>query len=256
MDLIQTWSHNAFGLAALAYLAGLLLTWAPRPWPASLALVLGLGANLASLGLKLYISWPMQAPHQEPYWLVAGLAGLALAYWPRRWPALGRLLMAATVLLAAVEVLCPKDYYLPFPRSNTILAHVYLVFSAGGRATLWAGGLAAGLFLWDRTGADDKAARARFTNLHIWGFVLYTLSLFTAEAWSYLGWSSPVIWEDPAMTSTMATWFFYAGFLHLYLLRGWDARRRAWFGLAGPPLLFYFNYLSETGQFQWPGWGS
>jgi hypothetical protein len=255
MDAFQLWSHQAFGLATLAYLAALGLTWGPARGPAVLVWGLGLAANLASLGLKLYISWPMQAPHQEPYWLVAGLAGLALAYWPRRWPALGRVLMVVTVLLAAVEVFCPKDYYLPFPRSNTTLAHVYLGFSAAGRASLWAGGLAAGLFLWGGDGESEKAARTRFTNLHIWGFVIYTLSLFTAEAWSYLGWSSPVIWEDPAMTSTMATWFFYACFLHLYLLRGWDARRRAWFGLTGLPLLFYFNYLPETGQFQWPGWG-
>ncbi len=256
MEVFQLWSHHAFGLAALAYLASLGLTWTTARWPAGLVLFLGLTANLASLGLKLYISWPMQAPHQEPFWLVACLAGLALAYWPRRWPALGRALLGATALLAAVAVFFPKDYYLPFPRSNTILAHVYLVFSAGGRATLWAGGLAAGLFLLGGAREDEKAARTRFTDLHIWGFVLYSLSLFTAEAWSYLGWSSPVIWEEPTMTTTMATWFFYGCFLHLYLLRGWDARRRAWFALAGLPLLFYFNYLPETGQFSWPGWMS
>jgi ABC-type transport system involved in cytochrome c biogenesis permease subunit len=130
------------------------------------------------------------------------------------------------------------------------------VLSAAGRATLWAGGLAAGLFLLSPRGESERLLRSRFTNLHVWGFVLYTLSLFTAEAWSYLGWSSPVIWEEPTMTSTMATWFYYGCFLHLYLLRGWSPRRRAWFALAGLPLLFYFNYLPETGQLRLPEWGS
>lgn len=256
MDTLQAWSFHLFAAAALAYLLALGLSWAPRSWPVAWSLGLGLALNLASLGSKLYISWPMQAPHQEPFWLAACLAALALVYWLGSYPALGRALLASAALLAAVAVLFPKDYYLPFPRSHTILSHLQLALSAGGRATLWAGGLAAGLYLLGAGGQGEQVMRKRFSDLHVWGFVVYTLSLFTAEAWSYLGWSSPVIWEDPAMTATMATWFYYGCFLHLYLLRGWDPRRRAWFALAGLPLLFCFNYLPETGRFHLPGWAS
>ncbi len=226
-------------------------------WPRlGLALTgLALAVNLASLGLKLYLSWPMQAPYQEPFWLPAAMALIAWGAHARGRPSLACILLALTAVLAVIAALFPMDFYLPFPRSNTIVAHIFLVASVAGKACFYAAGAAAVMFLSHEkeTQAQDRT-RPLFGRLIVWGFVLFTLSLFLAETWSYLGWASPVIWNNATMTSTMAVWFYYGAFLHLYLLRSWPAQRRAWFAVAGVPLLVAFTLLPETGGFKWPEW--
>lgn len=247
------WITNAFYLATALYLLGLTaLLYRGRRLVYAL-MGLGLAANLVSLGLRLYGSWPMQVPYQEPFWLPACLACLVLGLTMAGREILGRGLIPVTAGLALFTALFPMDYYLPFPRSLTIFSHLFLLFSAWGMACFWAGGVEALLFLlgWDDA-AGVRGRRPLFGKFLVWGFVLYTLSLFTAEIWSYLGWASPVVWDDYTMTSTMGTWFFYGCFLHLYLLKQWPLRKRAWFAAIGPALLFYFNYLPQTGLFRLP----
>lgn len=253
MSPFSLWISNSFYLATVFYLLGLCALIWPRRRLGSLLLALGLACNLVSIGIRLYYSWPMQAPYQEPFWLPACLAifalGLSLAH---RWR-LARWLIPLIAGLALWAALFPKDYYLPFPRSNTIFSHLFLLLSAWGKACLWVAGVDALRLVLGRD--EDQGAgngRPLFLRLIVWGFVVYTLSLFVAETWSYLGWSSPVIWEDNNLPATMGTWFYYGCFLHLYLLRGWDLKRRGWFAALGMLLLFYFNYLPETGEFKPP----
>lgn len=255
MNPLYPWVAIFFLVGAIFYLlaAAAVLLRARLIW--LLLAGLALGANLASIGLKLYLSWPMQSPFQEPFWLPAAMALLALgAYWRSR-PALAKQLTLLTAVLAVLAALFPNDYYLPFPRSHTIVAHIFLPMSVAGKACFYAAGIAALMFLTQRkeTREQDRA-RPLFGRLIVWGFVVFTLSLFLAETWSYLGWASPVIWNNATMTSTMAVWFYYGCFLHLYLLRAWSARRRAWFAVAGLPLLVVFTLLPETGGFKWPEW--
>ncbi len=253
MSPYSLWISNSFYLAAVFYLLGLTaLVW-PRRWLACSLLGLGLACNLVSLGIRLYYSWPMQAPYQEPFWLPACLAAFALALSLARRDRLVRWLIPVIAGLAIFTAVFPKDYYLPFPRSNTIFSHLFLLLSASGKACLWVAGVEALRFALGLE--EDRAAgggRPLFGKLIVWGFVVYTLSLFTAETWSYLGWSAPVIWEDNNLAATMGTWFYYGCFLHLYLLRRWTIQRRAWFAVVGMVLLFYFNYLPETGELKVP----
>ena len=253
MNLLSLWSCNLFFLGAWVYLAAFGLSFGRRMLPAGLVLALGLLLNLGSLGVKLYASWPMQAPYQEPFWLPAALAALALWFASGRDRRMAQALMGLAAATALFTAFFPKDYYLPFPRSNTILAHLFLLVSPAAKAYLLASGAAAGLFLWGSPeGPAHRARRGLFASLAVWGFVLYSLGLFIAQAWSYLGWASPVIFNEPGMVSTMATWFYYGCFLHLFLLKSWTARRRACFALLGAPLMLYFNYLPQTGQFTAP----
>lgn len=253
MSPFSLWISNSFYLATIFYLLSLAaLVW-PRRWLENLLLGLGLACNLVSMGIRLYYSWPMQAPYQESFWLTACLAAFALCLSLARRQRLVRWLIPVIAGLALLAALFPKDYYLPFPRSNTIFSHLFLLLSASGKACLWVAGVDALRFA---LGVNEYRAagngRPLFLKLIVWGFVVYTLSLFVAETWSYLGWSSPVIWEDNNLPATMGTWFYYGCFLHLYLLRGWGLRRRAWFAVVGMALLFYFNYLPETGEFKLP----
>ncbi|MCB2190071.1 MAG: cytochrome c biogenesis protein [Deltaproteobacteria bacterium] len=255
MNPLTPWVGYLFQAGTLLYLLAAL---SARPRLTRLCLgTLGAAmvANLASMGLKLYLSWPMQSPFQEPFWLPVAVAGLALGSFAKGRPSLGRGLVVVTATLALIAALFPKDFYLPFPRSNTIVAHIFLPMSAIGKACFYAAGTAAVMYLshWKETTELDRG-RPLFGRLIVWGFVIFTLSLFLAEIWSYLGWASPVIWNNATMTSTMAVWFYYGCFLHLYLLRAWSARRRAWFAVAGVPLLIVFTLLPETGGFQWPEW--
>lgn len=255
MNPFTPWVAFSFQAGAMFYLLAALAAFA-RLRPAALALLcLGLAFNLASMGLKLYLSWPMQSPFQEPFWLPAAMAVLALGMDRRGRRGLAKNLSLLTAVLAIIAALAPKDYYLPFPRSNTIVAHVFLPMSVMGKACFYAGGASALMFLL-RHGETRERDRTRplFGRFIVWGFVIFTLSLFLAETWSYLGWASPVVWNNPTMASTMAVWFYYGCFLHLYLLRAWPARRRAWFALAGVPLLVVFTLLPETGGFKWPEW--
>ena len=246
-----------FQAAALGYLLAALAGLARLSRVAMALAGLALAVNLGSVGLKLYLSWPMQSPYQEPFWLPAAMALLAGGFQARGRPSLARLLLGLTAMLALLAALFPMDYYLPFPRSNTLVAHVFLVASVAGKACFYAAGVAAVMFLrHDQETQDQDRGRPLFGRLMVWGFVVFTLSLFLAETWSYLGWASPVIWNNATMTSTMAVWFYYGAFLHLYLLRSWSPRRRAWFALAGVPLLVVFTLLPETGGFAWPEWWS
>ncbi len=244
-----------FQVGALLYILAALLVAFRGRLAVSVALGLALAANTASILLKLYLSWPMQSPFQEPFWLPAAMAVLALGLFRRGRPALAMRLVVFTALLALAAALFPNDYYLPFPRSNTIVAHIFLPMSVMGKACFYAAGVAALMYLArrDETIEQDRA-RPLFGRFIVWGFVIFTLSLFLAEIWSYLGWASPVIWNNATMTSTMAVWFYYGCFLHLYLLRSWPARRRAWVAVAGVPLLIVFTLLPETGGFKLPEW--
>ena len=254
MNPLGIWTYDAFFLAGCLYLIAFGLgIWDRLRRPAAWVLLLALACNLTSLGMRLYTSWPMQAPYQEPFWLPAALAVLAFWFLAGRDQGVARVLIGLAAVAALFTAFFPKDYYLPFPRSNTILAHLFLLVSSLSKAYLLAGGAAAALFLFG-PGEDGarRGRRALFGSMIVWGFVLYSLGLFIAQAWSYLGWASPVIFQESTITTSMGTWFYYGCFLHLYLLKAWKAPGRAWFALLGAPLMLFFNYLPETGQFKLP----
>jgi ABC-type transport system involved in cytochrome c biogenesis permease subunit len=86
----------------------------------------------------------------------------------------------------------------------------------------------------------------------VWGFAFWTLSMFSGELWSYLGWGTPVVWDDPAITTVMATWFYYAYLLHLHLTGSWDIRSRTIYAAVGAVVVLSLNCLPEWGPFRWP----
>ena len=83
-------------------------------------------------------------------------------------------------------------------------------------------------------------------HLVIWGFAFYCIAGAFGMLWNYLSWSDTISWNHYYFHS-VAIWFYYAGFLHLHLLRRWDLKKRAWIILGGALLVLCFDYLPQIG---------
>jgi cytochrome c biogenesis factor len=165
------------------------------------------------------------------------------------------MILVQMVIIALATVLFPKDYYLPFVKSQTLWAHFFFLFGVLGKGCFLVGaayamaGLRRGRH---RAAAQSHGEHRQIMRWTVWGFAFWTLSMFTGEMWSYLGWGTPVVWEDPAITTTMATWFFYICLLHLHLTGSWTVRSRGVFAAAGAGVIFVLNCIPELGPFRWP----
>ena len=156
-----------------------------------------------------------------------------------------------------MAVLFPKDFYLPFLQSKTIFAHLFLVFGVVGKAFFLLGAARALASLRPK---KKRIRKALFSSVEkkeifrcvVWGFVFWTCSMFAGEIWSYLGWGTPVVWEDAAITMTMATWFYYICLLHLHLTRTWNLRQRVCFTAAGALVVLVLNCYSDLGPLRAP----
>jgi ABC-type transport system involved in cytochrome c biogenesis permease subunit len=167
-----------------------------------------------------------------------------------------RTLLGVMVLLVLLGLCFPKDFYLPFLKSKTLLAHGFLWFGLAGKACI----VLSAIWAFAALAADRQAyAKHRLTlalqqslRWAVWGFALWTLSMFSGELWSYLGWGTPVVWEDPALTLTMAAWFFYACYLHLHLTRSWNPPARALYASLGGLAILALTCLPDFGPFRAP----
>ena len=255
-------THSLFQLAGALYGLALLAALMPgRRGPLTgFLLALALAANLAVVALRYHQAWPMLPMHLGAMALplclglllpwAAGGSGTSLEQ------AVRRILLVLIVLLVGTALCFPRDFYLPFLKSKTLLAHGFLWFGLIGKACFavsaaWA---LASLPLF-RHAADRQPQAAAMHRCQRWaalGFALWTVSMFTGELWSYLGWGTPVVWEDPALTLTMAAWFFYACQLHLHLTRAWSLRARALYASLGGLVLLALTCLPDFGPFRTP----
>ncbi|MCP4022489.1 MAG: c-type cytochrome biogenesis protein CcsB, partial [Desulfobacteraceae bacterium] len=80
----------------------------------------------------------------------------------------------------------------------------------------------------------------------IFGFLFLTIGIITGSVWANSAWGTYWTW-DPKETWSLITWFVYAIFLHLRLMRGWYGKKLAWVSIIGfmAVLFTYFgvNYV-------------
>ena len=226
-----------------------------------LPLLLGLACVANSLPILLRYSqaWPMLPMHLAPALTPPLLACMLLARLYRR-PRPERLehrvwllaLAAMIACLAAVQ-LFPKDFYLPFLRSESPFAHITLLAGAAGRACFVLS-MAWGTVFFASAAAEEGGLCMRVPLFWAsWGFVLWTLSMFSGEMWAYLGWGTPVVWHDPAILLMMVVWFVYIALLHLHFSRAWGLRSRAAFAALGGIFALVLSLLADFGPFR-PPW--
>lgn len=244
-----------FQVAAILYVLSLTTLGGRFHGAASVLFLFGLGANLVSLVFRTMEVWPMFPLYQAPFFLPFAIGALSapavLRKW--RWSSVRLLPVLFTALLA---LFFPKDYYLPFAQSATIFAHLFFLFGVLGRACFFVASTEAMILFIERARDSEAPIGGHATAMRWlpWGFAFLTISLFSGEAWSYLGWGSPVVWDDPSVAATMAIWCYYGCVLHLHLSRNWSSRGRLTATAAGALLVFLFTAVADTGVFQWPLW--
>lgn len=251
-------AHTAFLIAALAYVVAALPSLLPVRLCGAVRVLLvpGILANLLVVWLRYHQAWPMLPMHLGPVLLPLCLALLVCLLVRKFSPMALRAAMFMLALLSLAAVLFPMDFYLPFIRSLTPFSHCFVALGAAGRACFLvssAHGLASLGETDDRDGnvpLADALEKAFFWGAL--GYALCTLSLFCGELWSYLGWGTPVVWDDATLLTTMATWFFYTCYLHLHLTRSWSPRGRGCYAACGFLVVFLFTCVPELGPFRSP----
>lgn len=164
----------------------------------------------------------------------------------------GIILQGCLVLLLAISIFFPKDFYLPFIRSLSPWAHLFFLLGILAKGFLLYGGLAPLASLLFREDRQYRLSERLATpmRLIIWGYGLLALAMFSGEIWSYLGWGTPVVWQDAAITTIIAIWFYWTCYLHLHYIRRWTAERRAVFMVVGGVLVFVLSTHPDMGPFR------
>ncbi|RLA88331.1 MAG: hypothetical protein DRG58_08240 [Deltaproteobacteria bacterium] len=247
-------SQTTFYLAAFFYTLSWITALGRCPRVSLVLLAVGLGTNFWSIVCRYVSSWPLLSMFQGPFFLPFFLGVLSFKIILRT-PPESLLLISLIFILAGVAILFPKDCYLPFLQSKTVFAHLFFLSGVIARACFFIAAVQAFVYLCPDSLVKIPAVPRddlSFIRWIIGGFAFLTLAMFCGEMWSYLGWGSPVLWDDAMITTTMATWFYYVGFLHLHLFKNWSLEKRSCCAAVGALLVFIFNCYPEMGKYQVP----
>lgn len=247
-------------ISTCLYIAALVadIVFGGRRGPVIAFLLPALAANIVALLFRYLPAWPMMPMYLGPVALPPVLCLLAL-FIPGQNDGRGtarRIALAFAVIVAVIAVLFPKDFYLPFLKSQSLFAHLFILFGTLGRACFlmgaaWAVEGLAGKSLKEEVYKPGDALNRSF-HWNVWGFSFWTLSMFSGELWSYLGWGTPVVWNEPAITTTMAAWFFYICLMHLHLTGTWSAKSRGVYAAVGALIILGLTLPPDLGPFRWP----
>ncbi len=143
---------------------------------------------------------------------------------------------------------------IPALKSNWLIAHVITCF-LGYSGLAVAFGFSIMYFVKPRNSEFDSI----FAKLPSWelideltyqmvifGFLFLTIGIITGAVWANSAWGTYWSW-DPKETWSLITWFIYAIFMHLRVMRGWSGKNLAWVSIIGfiAVLFTYFgvNYF-------------
>lgn len=131
-----------------------------------------------------------------------------------------------------------------YPALKTIWFEIHVTSSFVGYAFFILAMAAAVQFL-RADGTDEAAAFSEINNKAVlWGFLLFSLSMFSGAIWGHLAWGAYWIWE-PKMLWSFILWFYYAGILHSRYVESWRGKGTAYLTIAGFCIVF-FTYLGVS----------
>ncbi len=211
----------------------------------------GCGCTVFVFFQQYYKSWPMMPMHLT----IIGVTAFLTVIWlfttlknsAHTSASEGFILQITIIVLSLISLICPKDFYLPFIRSISIWSHFFLLFAIPAKAYLIYGGITALALLITHRNHEQNKMISIAANRVVTGYGLLTLSMFSGEIWSYLGWGTPVVWRDPAITTIIATWFYWTCLLHLHTIGSWTVRRRAVFMVVGAMLVLILGLHPDIG---------
>ncbi|MDR1576884.1 MAG: cytochrome c biogenesis protein [Deltaproteobacteria bacterium] len=228
------------------------LAWANKT--RKLAVGLALLATMVALGylfLRYYRAWPMTPMYLGTVSIPPFLALFGLLSFLGSQPDDQKLGLPLTFglcwALSLLNIFFPKDFYLPFLKTASLFSQAHLAFNFLGKAGFLLAGVWACLAFRPRFRPD--VGRIRWW-LAI-GYVFWTLSMLTGEVWSYLGWGLPVVWDEAVIVCFMATWFFYAAVLHLFVTNRHPLVSRL-LAAGGLGWIFLVNVPPDLGPGRWP----
>jgi len=129
---------------------------------------------------------------------------------------------------------------IPALKSNWLIAHVITCFLG------YAGfAVAFGFSIMYFVKPKDPDSTSLFSKLPSWalideltyqmvvfGFLFLTIGIITGAVWANSAWGTYWSW-DPKETWSLITWFVYAIFMHLRMMKGWQGKKLAWVSIIG-----------------------
>lgn len=148
-------------------------------------------------------------------------------------------------LLILAFAMMSSDAITPmYPALKTIWFEIHVTSSFAGYALFTLAMAAAIIFLISK----DSEASKTFSDINnkavLWGFVLFSLSMYSGAIWGYLAWGAYWLWE-PKMLWSFILWFYYAGILHGRYVKDWRGRPVAYLTITGFGIVF-FTYLGVS----------
>ncbi|SMC38928.1 Cytochrome C assembly protein [Desulfocicer vacuolatum DSM 3385] len=241
--------QSSFLAATLCYITSLAFMLRRHIVGATFLLSVGCFCNALSLGVRYYTSFPLLPLYQGAYFVpcILGVCCIKPVFSRSGHP----VHLLTISLLAVTALFFPNDYYLPFLQFKTLFSHLFFLFGVVGKAMFFMSGIWAVMIL---IKSDDSGNIKKMSTTTMWGFFFWTLSIFSGAMWSYLGWGSPVIWDDPLLSTTMAVWLYYTLFLHLHLIPAlYRPVPRSVLALLGSVTMFVSTCVPELGIFRCPG---
>lgn len=131
-----------------------------------------------------------------------------------------------------------------YPALKTVWFEIHVTSSFAGYSLFTLAMAGAVLFLMARD-ADEAATFSEINNKAVlWGFLLFSLSMFSGAIWGYLAWGAYWMWE-PKMLWSFILWFYYAGILHGRYVKSWRGGPVAYITIVGFAIVL-FTYLGVS----------
>jgi len=215
---------------SLGFLASLFCVVTKRGQCERITLVLvlaGLAAHSLWLLLRVYATGhaPMASMYETLVfysWTTVLVTLLVIFRYRERTVELVTLPFAQAALLFAVLNETPGKQLALILRTRWFETHVAASFAAYALFTLSFAG--ATLYLLRGFSGGDEARLKKYQDIAgravLWGFFFFSASMFAGAVWGYLAWGMYWMWE-PKVIWSFIVWFYYAGAMHAYYVKGW-----------------------------------
>lgn len=256
-----------YGLAMVCYVGAFAFKRKILATAGFYVLAAGFLANTAGIGLRWVESYQMgigRAPFSNMYesliffsWTMAVLyLYVEMKYKEQGFGVFVSPLIFLSIAYASFDpsISATINPLIPALKSNWLIAHVITCF-LGYAGFALAFGLSLTYFvkpkqpqksvIFSRLPDEDIIDELTY-QMVVFGFLFLTIGIITGAVWANSAWGKYWSW-DPKETWSLITWFVYAIFLHLRMMRGWYGRNLAVVSITGfvAVLFTYFgvNFL-------------
>ncbi len=242
-----------YGLAMVCYVGAFAFKKKTLATAGFYVLAAGFLANTAGIGLRWVESYQMgigRAPFSNMYeslvffsWTMAALyMYVEMKYKEQGFGVFVCPLIFLSIAYASFDpsISAKISPLIPALKSNWLIAHVVTCF-LGYAGFALAFGLSLTYFIKPKQPGnsvifsrlpDEEILDELTYQMVVFGFLFLTIGIITGAVWANSAWGKYWSW-DPKETWSLITWFVYAIFLHLRMMRGWHGRNLALVSITG-----------------------